>query len=197
MFTVSKRNIFRYFLLPTLVGLIATTVVYLYIAPTATRVVEAEDMLDVVFVAQTVPAKTQITSEMLRVRAMPAQFVPRGAVTSPADAVGRVTTVPLAEGEILLSSKITGEETKSGLAYRVPPGYRPISIPVNEISGVGGCLQAGDRVDIIVSFTDPADETERRGVSILEMQNLLLLAVGPRTEVPAGDAGDPSEYTHV
>ncbi|HEX6988795.1 MAG TPA: Flp pilus assembly protein CpaB [Bacillota bacterium] len=194
---MNRRNIFRYFLLPTLVGLLATSAVYLYIAPTATRMVEAEDMLDVVFAAQTVPAKTQLTSEMLEVRSVPVQYVPRGALQALADAVGRVTTVPLAEGEILLSGKLTGEETKTGLAYHVPPGHRAISIPVNEISGVGGFLQPGDRVDVIVSFTDPADETEKRGISVLEMQNLLLLAVGPSMEVPPGGAGDPSTYTHV
>ena len=194
---MNKRNIFRFFLLPTLVGLIATTAVYVYIAPTATRVVDADDMVDVVFAVQTVPAKTQLTADMLEVRSMPLQYVPRSAVQALDDAVGRVTTVPLAEGEILLSSKLTGEETKTGLAYHVPPGHRAISLPVDEISGVGGYLQPGDRVDVIVSFTDPADPNEQRGVTVLEMQNLLLLAVGPRTEVPPGEAGEPSEYTHV
>src|SRR5690606_8647896 len=197
MDTVSRRNIFRFFLLPTLVGLIATTLVYLYIAPTATRVVEAEETVNVVFATQTVPAKTQLTADMLEVRPMPVGFVPRGALQSRADAVGRVTTVPLAEGEMLLAAKHTGEETKAGLAYHVPPGYRAVSLPVNDIGGVGGFLQAGDRVDVIVSFHDPEDETGWRGVTVLEMQDLLLLAVGPYTEVPAGQAGAPVEYTHV
>lgn len=196
---MDKRNIFRYLLLPTLVGLLVTAVVYVYALPSAGEVISPEEMVDVVVVRQPIAAKTVITADMVAREQLPVKYVHRFAVRDVEQAIGLVSLVPLAEGEVVLSTRLAGEQTKAGLAYHVPAGMRAVSFPVNEVTAVGGFVQPGDKVDVVVSL----QRQEREGVvdegqSLLVLQNLQVLAVGPQLEVTAGDGtAAPADYTHV
>ncbi|MBL4821894.1 MAG: Flp pilus assembly protein CpaB, partial [Gammaproteobacteria bacterium] len=52
-------------------------------------------------------------------------------------------------GEVVLPTKLSTGVLLRGLTTRIPEGYRAISIPVNEVRGVGGFVLPGDRVDVI------------------------------------------------
>jgi pilus assembly protein CpaB len=102
-----------------------------------------------------------------------------------ADAEGHVALAPLAAGQPVLSSAITAEAF-TGIAARVPVGYRAYSIAVSEADIAGGFLQAGDRVDLYVTlpgalfgsmpggFVRAADQSR----STLLLQGVDILAVG-------------------
>lgn len=89
---------------------------------------------------------------------------------------GTVALVPVKKGEQLTYNKITEPSIRTGLAPQVAPGRRAMSIPVNEVSGVGKLIKPGDRVDLI-SVIDSGTGRQNRIVKTL-LQDIVLLAVG-------------------
>ncbi|MEX2355879.1 MAG: Flp pilus assembly protein CpaB [Thermaerobacterales bacterium] len=199
---MSKGKILRFFLIPTLVGLIVTSLVYVYLAPDQNPGIEAEDLMPVVRAAGPIPAKTALTREMVTVEQMPRRFVGRHTVTSLDDVLGEISLVPLAEGEVLLSTRLAGAAAPAGLAYRVPEGLRAVSIRVNEIIGVGGFIQPGDHVDVIATLPPDAAEDEgdvsREQQSMMLLEKVAVLAVTRDIEVQQTDRGrEAGDYRYL
>lgn len=177
----------RLFVVPLAVGLGVTGLVAAYVrgvvpaaAPVAT--------LPVVVAAAAVPAKAELTRELVVLRPVPRDLVPPGAASEVAAVVGRITTVPLARGEVVLESKLASKDRPAGLAYRIPDGLRALTIAVSEVIGVAGFPQPGDAVDVLASFTaEMAGEAKTQ----LLLENVPVLAVGQETGV-RGDQPAPS-----
>jgi Flp pilus assembly protein CpaB len=78
-------------------------------------------------------------------------LVPAGSrLTSLEDAVGRVAGKAIPKGVPILASMLAPEGTKARMAGRIPPGFRAISVRIDEVSGVAYQLNPGDWVDVIV-----------------------------------------------
>lgn len=91
--------------------------------------------------------------------------------------VHRSVIQPLVRGEPILGSKITRLGELPSLAYNLSPGMRAFSFPISATSGVAGFVQAGNRVDILL--------TRRNGASMrteVLLQDVLVIAVDQRTE---------------
>lgn len=142
------------------------------------------EMVRVVVVAQDVPERMVLEAGALAVKTMPAELVPVGAITDPAEAVGRMASVRLYSGEVLLAAKLADTKGQSGLAYTLAPGQVVITWPASDIITTGA-IHPGDTVDVLVTRIPP----ERRGQTgepITEdpittqttMQNLRVLAIG-------------------
>ena len=89
---------------------------------------------------------------------------------------GRQTAKDLAPGDI-----ITRENTKvsiPGMAEKVGPNARAITVKVDEASGVAGFLTLGDRVDVVV-FVDQG-EYGQDPIAKLLFQNLKVLGTGQK-----------------
>lgn len=183
---MSKRRIFRYFLLPVLAGLAATSLVYAYLGPAAGGRAK-EEMTGVVVAVQAIPAKVQLTREMVVERQIPRQYVARGTMENIDQVVGKITLVPLAEGETILETKLALENSRTGLTYHVPEGMRAMSLKADPVAAVAGLVEPGDRVDVVAVFPATADTSEW-AAHIYE--NLLVLAVDSNTQ-----AGAPVERT--
>ena len=86
-------------------------------------------------------------------------------------------------GEPILAIKITGENGRAGLAGIIADGMRAVTIPVNTVNGVGGFVQPGDRVDLVLTKED--DDSGDPTAKIM-MENVKVLSVdqvaGARTE---------------
>ena len=96
------------------------------------------------------------------------------------DVAGRETTKPLAPGEI-----ITRENTKEfilGMAGKVSPRQRAMTIKVDEASGVAGFLTPGNRVDVVV--VENKGEYDKDPIAKLLFQNLKVLGTGQKLENP-------------
>ena len=82
----------------------------------------------------------------------PKDDVPEGAFLSSADIFGeerdQIRTVlrSIEPGELVLKSKVTG--FGEGLRLQVSPGMRAVPIPIDAVTGGGGHVAPGDRVDI-------------------------------------------------
>ncbi len=141
-----------------------------------------------------VPVRTVLTADMLRVKQIPVNAAPDGALRSIEDVVGKITTVELFPEEVLLVHRLL-EPTV------IPPDPRMalvldgdkvlMAFPAEDLLSRTGILKAGDRVDLLVTLTIPmnrdtagAGPTEQlTGFSVL--QNLTIAAVvgGPTQSV--------------
>jgi len=63
----------------------------------------------------------------------------------------RVVLVQMQRNEPILSSKITGANQRATLSAMIEEGMRAVSVRVDEVRGVAGFVQPGDRVDVILT----------------------------------------------
>lgn len=189
---MDRRTVLRLGLLPSLVGLAATLLVYRFALPAAET---AEARVPVVMARRAVPAKTRLTADMLKVEHVPLRYVAAAAVRDPAQAVGRTTLVPLAEGEMILSTRLAGEGSPAGLAYRIPDGYRAMSLKIDPVTAAGGFVQPGDRVDVVVVAEGGSGAAGR---AVLLLERVLVLAVDEDPEAEHTDQGRaPDAYRYL
>jgi pilus assembly protein CpaB len=117
-----------------------------------------------------------ITAEDIQL--IPYPLLVDGSYTKVADIINKELESKVAVGAVIRSSDF---EKQSTLAPHINPGYRALSIKVNEASSAGGFLQPGDRVDII--FTARASkDTYNKSMSRRLLQNIRLIAFGTDVE---------------
>jgi pilus assembly protein CpaB len=107
----------------------------------------------------------------------PVDFIQPGAIENPDDAVGLVAATPIKKGEQILMTKLLTPGPNTGLAIQVAPDKRAVTVPVDDVRGVGKLIRPGDRVDIITSINYGDGKTDRREVKTL-LQDILVLATG-------------------
>lgn len=99
---------------------------------------------------------TPLAPEMFTMQQMPGAAVPPDAITEIAAIQGKFARTLLLPGTVLRSGYLASGTGRSGsLAARLTEtgaaGTRALAIPVDNATGVGGTVQAGDRVDIIAA----------------------------------------------
>lgn len=189
---MNKRRFVRTILLPLLAGLTATLVVYTLTAQEKRDAVGV--MTQVVVAAKPIPAKTVISPDMIAVQAIPEQYVTGAAIRRKEEAAGKTTTVPLAEGEIILESNLAQDRRGSAMAYWIPAGTRAVTVAVNEIIGVAGFIQPGDRVDVLATFPRQLAGMDK---TRLVLEDIPVLAVARQTEADGEKFKDFKSYTSV
>jgi Flp pilus assembly protein CpaB len=105
---------------------------------------------------QDIAVSTTITGDMVEVRQVLPEDKNIRALSSVEEAVGKVTTDAILQGEQVLNSRLTDGEGADAqantFAYNVPAGKRATSLTYEEVTGAGGLVQPGDRVDVIAYF---------------------------------------------
>ena len=185
---MSRGRVVRYLLLPVLAGLAVTILVAFSIRVPSGQAGDGP-RVPVVVATRPVPAQTVLQPEMLAVRQAPADLVGRGAIGRLEEAVGKVTKVPLAEGEFVLTNKLARGDGTDGLAYRLPPGTRALTIAADPVIAVGGFVQPGDRVDVLIGLPGGKAGVAEPEARIL-VENVLVLAVQQDTAAEGEPAGD-------
>ena len=134
---------------------------------------------DVVVAKSTIPEHTRITAEMLEVESIPLDAVHPEAIKKTEEAVGGISRTEIIKGEQLLTARVAAEG-RASLSYRVPEKRRAISLPVSEVTGVSGYISPGDKVDVLVTYSDA--EINSRVTTYTVVQNALVLATGEFTQ---------------
>lgn len=180
------RSRFMIVLLSLVFAAIATVGVTFYIAKLQTSVTEGQKLVDVVVARKTVAAGSSVagmlTNGSIATVKVPRQYVADGALTSTDGYANRVLSTPLAKGEQLTEGKFKKPD-EAGFAYRVPNDMLALSIAIDEITGVGGRLQPGDRVDVLATFSPGPNEKE---MTKIMLQNVEVLA----TSTSPGDKNE-------
>lgn len=130
-----------------------------------------------------------LAKEAVRLVEYPEDSVPAGAFTSLEsvfDGSGdRFVLTELSYNEPILENKITGPNGKASLSARIRPGYRAVSVRVDDVSGVAGFVVPGDIVDIIYTREPETAANQRRSgggaasayISDVILQNITVLGV--------------------
>src|SRR4051812_48308071 len=64
--------------------------------------------------------------------------VPKGAIAQAKDAASRVLLMPVNSNEPVLASKLSATTTVEGVSSTIEPGFRAVSVPITDASGVAG-----------------------------------------------------------
>ncbi len=105
----------------------------------------------VVVAQQAIPAQTRITSDMLKVEFVSSDEASADAFTSRSQLVDRVVTGDVAAGAQIIPATVS-DFAGDGLAFKVEPGMRGISVEVREVVTAGGNIKPGDQVDMVGVF---------------------------------------------
>jgi pilus assembly protein CpaB len=112
----------------------------------------------------------------------PKSLVPSGAYTSAEELMGakgdqkRIVLRSIEPGELVLESKITKIGESPRMSMNLGAGMRAVSISIDAVSGVAGFVNAGDRVDILLTRTQQGQLT-----SSVILQDITIIAVDQRS----------------
>jgi pilus assembly protein CpaB len=134
---------------------------------------EAMDGTHVVAAALEIPYGIKVEARHLKYVEIPEGVAPTGFFTKTEDVEGRVATVAISRGEILISDRFVAHEAGSTLAALVSANMRALTVRVNDVIGVAGFLLPGNRVDVLSS----RKTNDRRAVTETILRNIKVLAV--------------------
>ncbi|MEL1251020.1 Flp pilus assembly protein CpaB [Aurantiacibacter gilvus] len=132
--------------------------------------VAEQELVTIAVASQEMEFGTPLNNDNVRMASWPADSVPQGAILDDAGlARGRVAIRPIAMGEPILQSRISG---RASLSANLPLDMRAVSIPVNEVTGVAGFVLPGDVVDVLLTSDD---------ITTTLLENVLVLAIDRRS----------------
>ncbi|MGO0121780.1 Flp pilus assembly protein CpaB [Desulfothermobacter acidiphilus] len=179
----------RFFLFLALVAALgAAAVFYFFLQHLQETYRKQAQYVSVVTAAVDLPARTLLVPAMLKQVDVPAAGLHPQAVRRLDQAVGQITRTPLVAGEVLLASKLASDKDEQReLALGLKEGERALTLGVDTVTGVGGALRAGDRVDVLGVMDMP----DGNFVQVLVANNVRVLGVGK------GDKSGDKFYDHV
>jgi pilus assembly protein CpaB len=156
---------------------------------TAKEVIKVEaDAIPIAVAKANLDWGTQLTKEMIKRVPFLKESVPPGYFSQVEDLDGRVVLVAVKENMPILESLLAPKDVKSGgVAAVVSRGKRAIAVKGDKVIGISGFIKPGDRVDVLVTLTDP---TSRREMTKIVLQNIVVLATG--TEMQENGKGGPA-----
>ncbi|HEX3467999.1 MAG TPA: Flp pilus assembly protein CpaB [Candidatus Elarobacter sp.] len=147
----------------------------------------------VLIAARDIPARVQISSDMVTVTMRPGDAVDPDALNAPSLAIGRTAAITMPAGSTITASKIMAAQAQT-LETRVPRGMRAIAIPIDRVKGVGALIQPGDHVDVIA--VTPARQGQAP-VAATILRDVPVLAMGTALETASGATPSPDSSQTV
>lgn len=99
----------------------------------------------------------------------------------------RMALASFTRNEPILGNKITDPGQPATLSSMLDPGKRAVTVRVDDVRGVAGFIQPGDRVDVVLIRTE-AESKSNEGYSDVILQSAKVLAIdqvtGERTDKP-------------
>jgi pilus assembly protein CpaB len=141
-------------------------------------------MSRVVVAAGDIPVAASMTPDLLKVIDWPTSSQPQGSFDNVEAVAGRVAASALVAGEAIVEARLSPKGAGAGMASLIPANMRAMTVPVNEVVGVGGFIHPGDLVDVITTMQGPAPSGAPTGNqqdqyrSKIVLQNVRVLAVG-------------------
>ena len=127
------------------------------------------DLVDVIVASADLPAGSTLTEQDLAVDAIPADYVPPGAVTDPADALGRIIASGIATGEPLTRSRLMTDGPR-------PDGLHTVPVRLADAEAAT-LLSPGSVIDLVLASGDTGARIVAEGVQVVTV---------PRVSTSAG-----------
>ena len=157
-------------------GLFAAIGIWQYLIQAQQKVKELSVTRAVVVASKKIPAGTKLTDEFLAIKQLPSKTIPKDYPSSIESLKDRIVKSTVLPDEIITESRLIGQGSAGGLTLIIPPGQRAITVKVDEVAGVGGFINPGDRVDIVAIVKKSEEQTFSKTI----LQNVLVLAVGDK-----------------
>jgi len=109
-----------------------------------------------------------------------------------------VALAPIAAREAVLPAKLSGPGARASVAAEITPGLRAYTIKVTDVSGVGGHVLPGDRVDVVLMRNLAAENPQsaaRSVVSDVVLQNVRVLGVDLNADPTSNKPAPPNTAT--
>lgn len=138
---------------------------------------------EIVVANQNIQFGQEIEPHLVRLQRWPADAVPPGAFLEMAavipedDAAVRRARSNIVEGEVVLTSKLSGFGEKVTITQKLGENTRAMAIKVDAVTAVGGFVTPGDFVDIVLT---QGKNDSIRAVTIL--QNIRVIGVDQQSE---------------
>jgi len=145
----------------------------------------------VVTAVRDLPAGHILEAADLAAQKWPQNTAPQGHYSAPGKLSGRVVKTPLVKGEVVLEAKLARRGLAGGLSAVVPEGYRAMTLKVDEVIGVGGFVQPGDVVDVLLTVAKGPFREDP--VTRIVLQNVPVLTVGPKVQGEGDKAKKPTQ----
>jgi len=174
-------------------------IAYINIRGTEQNVRRGWHLVPIIVASQSIPDGTVIDFSMISMREVPETFVTSSVVRpdSAAYVLNQRLMVPVQAGDPLLWSQFESAKANERLSRRISHRARAFTIEAEDITSVGGWVQPGDRVDLIISVKDP-NTLEQMAATTL--QNIQVVATGKTTATTFAGNAKPAwqnRYTDV
>jgi len=175
-----KRKLIGFLAALVLAG-IGTSALVAYVQSARDQAVAAEALVDVYVVSETIPQGTPVADirGSVETTEVPAKVLADDAVTDLDDLDDSLTAaVDLQAGEQLLSSRLV-PANQLGRAS-VPAGLQEMTVSLEPTRAVGGSLNVGDTVGVVLSFEPfdlPGTEDQSPNMTHLTFHKVLVTAV--------------------
>jgi pilus assembly protein CpaB len=160
---------------------------------TQQKIVKVEsDAVQIAVALTDLPWGTVLKKEHIKFTPFLKETLPPKCFTDLAQLEGRVLIAQTKEKEPILESKLAPDTVKvGGISAVVKPGMRALAVKGDKVIGLSGLIQPGNRVDVLVTFTNPQNQ---RDTTKVVLEDILVLATG--TEIQKADK-DKSETSPV
>jgi pilus assembly protein CpaB len=177
---MNRIRIFIVLALAITVGGAFALATYRYTQKAPATKVEALPTRPVVIATANLDLGASLRPEDVRTIDWPAESVPAGAFEHVEDVVGRGLIQPVVQNEAILPSKLASKDAGAGLPPVIRPGYRALSVRVNDVIGVAGYVLPGTRVDVVATINPTNSQTDVTSKVVLT--NVEVLASGTKIE---------------
>jgi pilus assembly protein CpaB len=162
--------------------------------PKGEVVVKESKAIQVVVAKVPVKWGVRINAEMVEIKPYFVNSLPQGYFSKISDITNRVVTTPLLKGDPVLEHRLAPTTMKTGgMSAILKSGKRAISVKGNNVMGIAGFINPGNRIDVLLTIKDPKREEE---VTKIVLENLYVLAAGHQIqENSQGEAAPVNVYT--
>lgn len=150
-------------------------------APPAAQLQAAPPTFPQVVAARDVPAGQLLTADDVHLVSAPQRDA--HGYDSVQDVIGKLTMQPVTQGTPLISSHFP---SLGMVAQALHPGERGVAVQVNEVIGVGGFVNPGDYVDVLLYLRADRETNDVSSAQVV-LRNVRVLAFGENAGAGADD----------
>jgi len=175
---MARMRVFIVFALAIGVGTVFAFATYNYVqkAPRAASLTTQP----IVVAAANLDVGAELGRDDVKAIEWPKDSAPAAAFASVDEVIGRGLIMPVVQNEPILPMKLASKEAGAGLPPVIPPGFRAVSVRVNEVVGVAGYVLPGTHVDVVATVSPSATPGDTTSKVILT--NVQVLAAGTKID---------------